>query len=101
MNMSTWRYEKSTRTIRSVPENYWLASMNSWDNAVDHDANAALISAIKLPKSNNVQSEVMVPNYCDRCQSQDIAELLEEPEHIQSYCSIYPESVRDYLKYVV
>lgn len=40
-----WRYEASTKTIRSVPANYWLASMNSWDGAVDHDANAHLIAA--------------------------------------------------------
>lgn len=40
-----WRFEPETKTIRSVPKNYWLASMNSWDGAVDHDANAALIAA--------------------------------------------------------
>lgn len=40
-----WRYEASTKTIRSEPTNYWLASMNSWDGAVDHEANAALITA--------------------------------------------------------
>jgi len=28
------RYEKGTRTIRSVPENYWIASLDSWDGAV-------------------------------------------------------------------
>jgi len=40
-----WRYEASTKTIRSQPANYWLASMNSWDGAVDHDANARIIAA--------------------------------------------------------
>lgn len=40
-----WRYEPATKTIRSVPENYWIASMNSWDKAVDHQANAKLIAA--------------------------------------------------------
>lgn len=40
-----WRYEASTKTIRSVPENYWIASMNSWDGAVDHKANVNLIAA--------------------------------------------------------
>jgi hypothetical protein len=74
-------------------------------------------SAIKLPKSTgltkivtshcvvtkfvNSQGAEDYPNYCDRCQEQDIAELLEDKEHIQSSCSIYPESVRDYLKYIV
>lgn len=40
-----WRFEESTWTIRAVPSNYWLASMDSWDGAVDHDANARLIAA--------------------------------------------------------
>jgi hypothetical protein len=40
-----WRYEASTKTIRSVPANYWLATMDSWDGAVDHEANARLIAA--------------------------------------------------------
>lgn len=39
------RYEESTKTIRSVPENYWLASMDSWDGAVDHAATALLFAA--------------------------------------------------------
>jgi len=40
-----WRYEESTKTIRSVPGNHWLATMDSWDGAVDHAANAHLIAA--------------------------------------------------------
>jgi hypothetical protein len=40
-----WRYEPATKTIRSVPANYWLASLDSWDGAVNHEANAALIAA--------------------------------------------------------
>ncbi len=40
-----WRYEASTKTIRSVPENYWIASMDSWDGAVNHKSNARLIAA--------------------------------------------------------
>ena len=40
-----WQYEATTKTVRSVPANYWLASMDSWDGAVDHDANAKLIAA--------------------------------------------------------
>ena len=38
-----WRYEPETKTIRSVPANYWLATMNSWDGAVDNEANARYI----------------------------------------------------------
>jgi len=40
-----WRYEPETKTVRSVPSNYWIASMDSWDGAVTpfNDANAALI----------------------------------------------------------
>jgi hypothetical protein len=40
-----WRYEQETKTIRSVPANYWLATMDSWDGAVNHEANAHLIAA--------------------------------------------------------
>jgi hypothetical protein len=40
-----WRYEESTKTVRSVPSNYWLATLDSWDKAVDHEANARLIAA--------------------------------------------------------
>ena len=39
-----WRYEANTKTIRSVPSNYWIATMDSWDGAVNHTANAALIA---------------------------------------------------------
>lgn len=38
------RFEEETRTIRSVPENYWLASMNSWDGAVAHDSCARIMA---------------------------------------------------------
>lgn len=38
-----WRYEASTKTIRSVPANYWLATMDSWDGAIDNEANADFI----------------------------------------------------------
>lgn len=40
-----WRYEESTKTIRSIPENYWIATMDSWDGAVNHAANSRLIAA--------------------------------------------------------
>lgn len=39
-----WTYSEGTRTIRG-PQNHWLASMDSWDGAIDHAANARLISA--------------------------------------------------------
>ena len=42
---TAWRYEVATKTIRSVPENYWIASMNSFEGSVDHEANARLIAA--------------------------------------------------------
>jgi hypothetical protein len=28
-----------------MPENYWLATMDSWDGMPDHEANARLIAA--------------------------------------------------------
>lgn len=40
-----WKWEPETKTIRSVPANYWIASMDSWDKAVNHEANAHLIEA--------------------------------------------------------
>src|SRR3990167_4908558 len=40
-----WRYEEVTKTIRSVPSNYWLATMDSWDGAINNEANARLIAA--------------------------------------------------------
>jgi hypothetical protein len=40
-----WKYEEETQTIRSTPSNHWLASMDSWDGAVDHAADARLIAA--------------------------------------------------------
>ena len=29
-----WRFETETMTIRSIPGNNWVASMNSWDGQV-------------------------------------------------------------------
>ena len=43
--VSVARYEPGTKTIRSVPENYWLASMDSWDSAVDHERMAYIFAA--------------------------------------------------------
>ena len=40
-----WSYEKATKTIRAKPSNYWIATMDSWDGAVNHEANAQLIAA--------------------------------------------------------
>lgn len=42
-----WLWQPSTRTIRSVPTNYWLATLDSWDGAVKphNDANGHLMAA--------------------------------------------------------
>ena len=40
-----WRFEESTKTIRSIPQNHWIASMDSWEGAENHAANARLIAA--------------------------------------------------------
>jgi hypothetical protein len=40
-----WRYEEGTKTIREVLSDQWIATMDSWDGAQDHTANARLISA--------------------------------------------------------
>ncbi len=41
--MKEWRYEKETKTIRTVPGNHWIASLDSWDSMVDNEVNAAFI----------------------------------------------------------
>ena len=58
-----WRYEASTKTIRAVPGNHWLATLDSWDGAIDHNANARLIAAAPalleaLQKANWMLSEI-------------------------------------------
>ena len=40
-----WNFEKETMTIRSIPENYWIASFNSWDTALDHERNGKIAAA--------------------------------------------------------
>lgn len=42
-----WRYEPATRTIRSEPANYWLATLDSWDGAIreQNDSNARIMAA--------------------------------------------------------
>jgi hypothetical protein len=40
-----WTYEQETKTIRSVPANYWIATIDSYDGAINNAANAALIAA--------------------------------------------------------
>ena len=39
-----WRYEAETSTIRAMPANYWIATMDSFDGAVSNEANARLIA---------------------------------------------------------
>ena len=45
MKTQTWRYEQETKKIRTVPENYWVATMDSWDGSLNHELNAKLIAA--------------------------------------------------------
>lgn len=42
-----WRYEPGTKTIRTVPGNHWLATLDSWDGAIKHqnDANGIAMAA--------------------------------------------------------
>lgn len=40
-----WRYEPASGTIRSMPGNHWLATMDSWDGAVCNAMNGRLIAA--------------------------------------------------------
>lgn len=63
-----WIYQPETKTIRSVPANYWIATMDSWDGSVDSEANARLISAApELLKSlegvmSLIEEEMLVRN---------------------------------------
>lgn len=49
-NVTRARYEASTRTIRSVPGNHWLASMDSWDGAINHEEMAHVFAAAPAMK---------------------------------------------------
>lgn len=40
-----WQYESATKTIRSKPSNYWIATIDSFEGAINHEANARLIAA--------------------------------------------------------
>lgn len=39
-----WRYEPATKTIRAVPANYWIATVNSWDGMVNNEADGEFIA---------------------------------------------------------
>jgi len=56
-----WIYQEGSKTIRSKKQNYWIASMNSWDNAVDNEANAARIVAC-VNACKNVPNEWLQEN---------------------------------------
>lgn len=48
MKTQTWRYEQETKKIRTVPDNYWVATvadMDSFDGSLNHELNAKLIAA--------------------------------------------------------
>lgn len=38
-----YKYELGSGTIRSCKENYWLATIDSWDGAINNQANATFI----------------------------------------------------------
>jgi gamma-glutamyl:cysteine ligase YbdK (ATP-grasp superfamily) len=40
-----WRFEAGTKTIRSVPANYWIATVDSWDGSVNNQADGVLMAA--------------------------------------------------------
>ena len=59
-----WKFESSTKTIRSVPTNYWIATIDSFDGAVDHEANARLIAAAPaLLEACKFAVECLKPKY--------------------------------------
>jgi hypothetical protein len=57
-----WRYEPETKTIRSEPANYWLATMDSWDGAINNEDNARLMAA--------------APEMFDICKRAQVAEFM-------------------------
>lgn len=58
--LGPWVYQESTQTIRSS-NNHWLATIDSFDGAIDHKANAKLIA--KAPELYNALKESL--NYLD------------------------------------
>ena len=43
-NTGPWKYEKATGTIRHAITNHWIATMDSFDGAVNNEANGNLIA---------------------------------------------------------
>jgi len=67
-----WKYEPGTKTIRAMPQNYWLATMDSFDGAVNHDANARLIAL--APEMAEVLRECVAAMTHPLPESQDAAQ---------------------------
>lgn len=73
-----WRFELSTKTIRSVPTNYWLATMDSWDGAVDNEANARLIAAAPELLAELKRSSVIIHKLCQMVKYYAGPEIVED-----------------------
>ena len=63
-----WKWEPETKTIRSQKENYWLATMNSFDGAVNNEANAKLIASAPVMLE---ALQCIVDAYGDACECID------------------------------
>ena len=62
--MKQWRYEPGTKTIRSVPENYWICTFDSWEGAVNHEKNAYL--AATAPQMLNDLKRIRLAHWQNR-----------------------------------
>ena len=38
-----WKFEQTTKTIRQIPSNCWIASVDSWDGLVNNNADSEFI----------------------------------------------------------
>jgi hypothetical protein len=43
--MEKFIYQPGTKTIRTEKTNYWVATMDSFEGAIDHERNAKLLAA--------------------------------------------------------
>lgn len=74
-----WIMAPGSKTVRAMPQNYWIATLDSWDGAVDHEANAKLICAAPELLA---ALEMCVKCYEEIRDAQPTGNLWPDPTHI-------------------